>query len=293
MLIKQKNCLAANLCPVIVKQQVSLEALFWALVDIDDINYEKYTMDWVPCYLTELGIYQDTLWSSFQVFNLNDLQQQFIDKPQGLHLIVVPIKNVAYRHDLGNLTYQQSTRHALLIHHTEPLLLEDLTIGVTGEAYPATSLLENQFIFPFTYWKFDSVTFVNHLFSIDLQQKTNAYARQLINRAIQTRALKHQLIMNAVQKNDLKMLACANLYEESYYYRIFFISQQPTGSDLYAHHEQYKHLLSQFKGQFLRMQNCSSSSEMQHLQNKAGGYINQLSELDHEFYQTFTKYIKW
>ena len=290
MVIKQKNCFIANLCSILIKHRISPEALFWALVDIDDINYKQYTLDWVSCYLSKLGIYDDSLWTEFQAATLRELQQQF-NTQECPHLIVAPINSITYRHDLGNDLYH-NTRHVLLIHsnNAKSIFLEDLAIGATGDAFPKTLLNESQLTFPLTYFQFDSKTFIHRTLSIDLQQKASEYANQLINRATQIRTLKRQMLIETIQNNSLDMLTCSNLYEESYYYRAFFMSQQDHPSDVYAHHDQYKQSLSQFKRQFLRMQYCNSANEMRQLQHKANDHIYRLSELDHEFYQTFIRY---
>lgn len=281
----------ANLCQILRSQQVSLEDLFWALVDIDHRHYETYAVDWVSCYLTALGVYKEEYWFELQANHFYDLQHNMCaEQGERLQLMVVPTKNIAYRSDLGNHVHQ-SARHVLLIHQNEPQLLEDLAIGVTGDAYAATPLHARQFVFPLTYWIFDTVTFVKRLFSIDLQQKTKEYANRLLDHYPQIQTLKRQLLVKTVQENDLKKLVSTYLYEESYYYRTFFMSRYATNSDIGAHHEQYKQVLSKFKGLFLRMQNCSISQDLQRLQYKAIDQINHLSELDHEFYRTFATYL--
>lgn len=290
MLNNQKNCLIANLCPILTTHEITPEEIFWALVDIDDINYAKHATDWVPSYLNELGIYTDELWAAYHVVDLNMLQQQILDTQDNLQLVIAPMQNLTYRRDIGALT-NQNDRHAFLLHKNKPFLLEDLAIGITGDTYPITPLHEKQFIFPFTYWRFDTVTFLSRLFSTNIQQETRAYANLLVDRYTKVRALKHHLLANTVQKNDLNMLTSTNLYEESYYYRAFFVSQKPANSDMIIHQEQYRQVLSKFKGLFLRMQNSSVSSAIQQLRNKAIDQINQLSELDDKFYYVFSKHI--
>jgi hypothetical protein len=279
----------ANLCPMLAVHNIPLEALFWALVDIDDIKYAKYTTDWVSCYLEELGVDTDDLWSAFQANSFETFQQQMLDAPENLQLIVAPIKNLAYRQDLGNQMHQDE-RHVFLIHKNQHLVLEDWALGVTEDNYPATPLHNHHFIFPFTYWAFDSMIFVNRLRSIDIQKQTIAYANRLICRRAQIQDLKHQLLIDTVKNNDLKKLTCTNLYEESYYYRAFFLSQQPVDTDISLYHEQFKLALSTFKRLFLRMQICSVSREMQQLQSKAIEQINQLRKLDNRFYHAFAKH---
>lgn len=285
MFIKQKNCFMANLCQVLEHKSVSVQDLFWALIDIDEVNYKKYTLDWLSCYLTELGIYSDSLWTASLASNFEDLQQKIMNEEDNTQLIVVPIKNVAYRCDLVSQMHQNEG-HVLLIHKDKAMFLEDRAIGATGKFHPKTRLNKNQFIFPFTFCTFNIATFMNQLFSIDVPEKTREYAHNLINRSAQTQDFKRQLLTSTVLKNDLNGLARTNLYEESYYYRAFFTFQK---SSMLQEH--YQRLLSKFKATFLRMQHSVSSIDLLHLQNTAVNHINQLGELDHAFYQAFAQTI--
>ena len=146
--LSQKNCFIANLSYLMDYFDCSSMELFWALVDIDEINYRHHKLDWVTCYLSNLELYDKTLWIDHKINNLSQVYSVFGMKDSMPNLIATQMDNIRYRNDIGNHLFP-NVQHALLIHSGENILIEDYTLGSFGNIFSKTELIAQHFLFPF------------------------------------------------------------------------------------------------------------------------------------------------
>jgi hypothetical protein len=290
MQYKQKNCFMANLCKLLEMNDISHQDLLWALVDIDTVNFKSFGVNLIPCYLTMLGVYSDQLWIQRQAESYDELIKQVYDQHDRIQLTSAPMSNINYRNEIGNQVFH-SDRHAFLIDCQNEVMLQDETLGSTGDSFVTSVLQSQHFSYPLTTWLFDAGTFKELLCAETIQQNICQYAHNLVTQRDDTITMKRDLLIKALNSDNRQSLARANLFEETFFYRWVFIAKYGITSMLTEFQIAYQQALSQFKSLScrLRLETCP---EKQYLLNrKTQLCINHLYDMDHTFYETFEQYV--
>lgn len=284
----QRNCFAANLSCLMDCSGYSSASLFWALIDIDERKYEKYKLDWVTCYLSSLGVYDESLWVEYQVDNAEFLCDIFSQNDEEIHLAVTGIENVQYRCDIGGHIFPD-VQHAFLIRSGKYVSIEDHALGCAENVFSNARLKDEHFKFPFVLYVFDKLSFLNRIAAINLQDKVQQYAENLYERRNSTVVMKSELLESVFQGVSEKEFSFCNLYEESFYYRRIFLKEKLKNLELAKHQKAYGELLSHLKTLYYRSKLSRSSDDRKKIIVRAREKIIELGKLEHEFYEVFRR----
>lgn len=290
MSIAHKNCLAANLFQFLQYEGVFIEPIFWPLIDMDDELYPKFGINWIPYYLTHLGIDERKLWKSFNINNFNDLQKLITRQPQNKLIILAPISAIKYRVDILNDAYRSTNmRHALLIHNSDKQFLEDLTIGVSGDIFSLKDLEKDQFEFPMEVFILDQIYFFHKISEAPTKNRVNTFKNKLINRKKEIISLKGDLLLSLFESNqsDLLSFSQKNSYEQALQYREIICRYQDTNKNLRQIQDAYKHNLNSIKTLFFRNQLITDHLTTKKIYKQVISFISALKKLDEKFYEIY------